>query len=918
MNIRDFSNQRRTKTKTSGLLPGMTMKCPTRIITYAWGETYVDALLTLTLPALLAPGNLPYVASEVPCQLVILTERRFFSKFNNHPTIAHIRKLCPIRLVRLDDLIVSKDKYGMTLTYALHRAFKDLGPSMTEHWQIFLNADFILADGSLRSVIRHLSRGERIVASPSYCTIGEEVVPELRRYFDSTTSTLSVPPRELARMVLQHQHVVIQGKTVNQSSFHMRYADQFYWSVDDGTLIGYQMPVSIVGLRPERYVAEPNSYWDFGLIWEYCPRAEICVIGDSDEFLMLELRDRTVAQDQIVPGPHDKQAIAERMVTWVTPYQQHFLKFPLTLHARELPPTIDDARLKLRSFVDEVMLHVPELPSHIKHSQWEYHWPDFRDARRLSGRIQSWSKKRFQNATTVVTSATIPIGRALHTALGPVRVALQKTFGAVRLGFHNTVGAVRLTLHKALGAVRLILHRTLGGVRIILLKPLGALRVTLRKTFGAALRVTLDARSGATLRAKRRAAELARTSGANNVKLMLRRAGLEIVKSTTLSRLQEAANQAACATKEMPRLQQQQRADQASIARLEQQRREDQASIARLELQRREDQAAIARLELQRRQDQASIAPLELQRREDRDLIARLEQQQREDQALVARLEQQQREDQASISRLTNKVTDLGNIASEYQFKLERSFNYQEIMAQDQVRAGMSDLEPEFLALYEQCREYTMTSWERLYALYKSVQYVVENKIPGDLVECGVWRGGSMKLVAHVLQSLGDTDRTLFLYDTFEGMTEPDPEVDIDFSGNEAAKDWREVQRRGVKWAYAPVEEVQDVIASSGYPMPKVKLVKGLVEETIPATIPASIALLRLDTDWYSSTRHEMEHLYPKLAPQGILILDDYGHYQGARRGVDEYLSKLKKRPLLQRVDYSCRLAVKPAAARMK
>ena len=96
--------------------------------------------------------------------------------------------------------------------------------------------------------------------------------------------------------------------------------------------------------------------------------------------------------------------------------------------------------------------------------------------------------------------------------------------------------------------------------------------------------------------------------------------------------------------------------------------------------------------------------------------------------------------------------------------------------------------------------------------------------------------------------------------------------------------------------------------------MEKVKLVKGVVEEIIPATVPAPIALLRLDTDWYSSTRHEMEHLYPKLSLQGILILDDYGHYQGARRGVDECLSKLDKNPLLQRVDYSCRLAIKPIA----
>ena len=402
----------------------VTLKCPTRVITYGWGDRYVDLLLTFTLPALLAPGNLPYVVSQVPCEVVILTERRFFSKFNRHPAIARIKELCPVRLVRLDDLIVSKDKYGMTLTYALHRAFSDLGPRMSERWQIFLNADFILADGSLRTVIGHLARGHRIVASPSYCTVAEEVIPELRKHLDAATLTLSISHRELAQLILQHRHTVIRGKTVNQTAFHMRYADQFYWSVDDSTLLGYQMPVSIVALRPECYVAEPNSYWDHGLIWEYCPRADVCVIGDSDEFTILELRDRSVAEDQIIPGPANKKDIAERMVTWVTPYQQHFLKFPLMLHDRDLPPDVGDALAKLQSFVHEVMSHTPTLPSHIKHFQWEYHLAAFDEARHLSTRIRAWIRRRFSSARSTVSlisasavSPMRPLARAAGTRL---------------------------------------------------------------------------------------------------------------------------------------------------------------------------------------------------------------------------------------------------------------------------------------------------------------------------------------------------------------------------------------------------------------------------------------------------------------------------------------------------------------------
>src|ERR1700736_5693832 len=242
-------------TTKGGPLAGMsaTFKLPTRIITYGWGEGYVDVLLTFTLPALLAPGNLPYVASQVPCELVILTQWRYFFSFDRHPTIARIRQFCPVRLVRLDDLIVSKEKYRMTLTYALHRAFSDLGPAMTELWQIFLNADFILADGSLRAVIGHLARGERIVASPSYCTIAEEVIPELRKHLDPATFALGISHRDLARLILQQRHTVIRGKALNQSAFHMRYVDQFYWSVDEGTLLGYHMPVSIIWLRPQRH-----------------------------------------------------------------------------------------------------------------------------------------------------------------------------------------------------------------------------------------------------------------------------------------------------------------------------------------------------------------------------------------------------------------------------------------------------------------------------------------------------------------------------------------------------------------------------------------------------------------------------------------------------------------------------------------
>jgi hypothetical protein len=383
-------HSKQTAAEVSPEVPTL-IKLPTRVISYAWGESYVDHLLSLTIPALLAPGNLPYLASEVSCEVFLLTEERFFERLLEHPVIVRLRTICPLRLISLDDLITAPDKkYGMALTYALHRGFSDLGPAMTDSWQIFLNADFILADGCLRNLLTHLMRGERLVASPSYCVTTNPAGHELLKRVDFGTSSLSLSPREMAKLALRHRHDTVRGKTVNQRDFHIRYMEQFYWLIDDTTMLGHQMPVAIVAMRPECYVKEPNSYWDHGLMREFCPNAKAYVIGDSDEFLMIELREKDVAQDQIILGWPEARELGERMISWVTSYQREFAFSPLTLHAADLPANIDEARRNLSAFVEEVLSYVPDhLPSHLNHPQWNYHWTGFVEARHkfLSSRL---------------------------------------------------------------------------------------------------------------------------------------------------------------------------------------------------------------------------------------------------------------------------------------------------------------------------------------------------------------------------------------------------------------------------------------------------------------------------------------------------------------------------------------------------
>ncbi len=222
-----------------------------------------------------------------------------------------------------------------------------------------------------------------------------------------------------------------------------------------------------------------------------------------------------------------------------------------------------------------------------------------------------------------------------------------------------------------------------------------------------------------------------------------------------------------------------------------------------------------------------------------------------------------------------------------------------------------NELEKEFLDLYQQCKPYTMTSVERLYAAHQATKYVAVNQIEGAIVECGVWKGGSTMMMVKTLMQAGITDRDVYLYDTYEGMPEP-TEKDKDLSGTSAQGTWSENQTDSVnEWCYSPLEEVQKNLYSTGYPADKIHFVKGKVEDTIPNILPEKIALLRLDTDWFDSTYHELIHLYPLLQKGGTLIIDDYGHWQGAREAVDQYFTENQVTMLLSRIDYTGRIGVK-------
>lgn len=223
-----------------------------------------------------------------------------------------------------------------------------------------------------------------------------------------------------------------------------------------------------------------------------------------------------------------------------------------------------------------------------------------------------------------------------------------------------------------------------------------------------------------------------------------------------------------------------------------------------------------------------------------------------------------------------------------------------------------SDIQNDEKQIIDEVREYTLTSPERIVSLIRAIKHIERFDIVGDIVECGVWKGGSMMAALKALGNLKSFTREIYLYDTFEGMSEP-TEVDKSVRGESATKAffnkdevWSRIE------CFSTLNEVENNISKIDYPNEKIHFVKGKVEDTIPKVkIPEKIAILRLDTDWYESTKHELEHLYPRLVKGGIIIIDDYGHWQGCKQAVDEYFFENNIELFLQRIDYTCRMGVK-------
>jgi len=399
------------------------MRPPARLIIPLWGSVYAEKLTSMTLPALLAPGNLPALAAMFDVELVLVTESKLIDYIRRARSFQRLTTICEVKFASLDDLMPCEPgEYGVVLTAALFRGFVDLGAKVTETFLLFLNADFVIADGSYRRLAELMREGKRVIHAPSFRVVLEEVWPQLAARVDPESGMLAVKPREMAKLALTHKHLTVKARTVNQQLYHQWCMDQIYWYVDEDTMVGYQWPVALVAIKPERVITEPVLVWDFGYLPEAAPTLEPYFLADSDDFFMIEPQKRVTGEELVRPGGISLDAIAKFLSDWTTREQRRCGRQLLTIHADDLPVDIDDVIAESRHYMNEIARRLsPEPQPHIGHARLGRWFTE--TTRRLEERSAGGGSLAASTSPPIEKEAREPshILRSIHTALfGPL------------------------------------------------------------------------------------------------------------------------------------------------------------------------------------------------------------------------------------------------------------------------------------------------------------------------------------------------------------------------------------------------------------------------------------------------------------------------------------------------------------------
>ncbi len=348
----------------------MNKKKTVKFLTVIWGERYIEEFAKVSLPSYLAPGNLPYMAEKTDLGILIMTSKDSVSKLKANDVFKQLEDLCPVEFILIDDLITN-GMYGVVLTLAYARGIRSCGEDQVNTHFVFMNSDFVLADGSLQTLTGEIEKGKACVMASSLRASAEAVMPALLDAVDTQNNILSMQPRHMVRLALENLHPTVIAKTVNQGFVNSSTYNQIYWAIDRETLLGRCHLIFMLMIKPERPLPPVNSYCDYGLVPELVPSAALSAIEDSDRFFMLEAQPAKQELDFLRCGVRSPDKIATELEVWSTAEHRACANFNFVFHAGDVPASLGKVTDEAESYIQDIRRRMGDRPKdHAFHFYW--------------------------------------------------------------------------------------------------------------------------------------------------------------------------------------------------------------------------------------------------------------------------------------------------------------------------------------------------------------------------------------------------------------------------------------------------------------------------------------------------------------------------------------------------------------------
>jgi hypothetical protein len=351
-----------------------------KIILPVWGYKYVRKFLETSLPTLLAPGNVPALASGMDCEFIILTSEDDRDFISEHPAFKRLTDVCDTE-IRLIDHFISDGNHSTTITLAYTEVVRSFGEAMVDICFFFLVSDYIVADGSLRNALERMCRGASAVVVGNFQVDETDASPWLRQQLRAANYSLAVPPRELMRWALSYLHPATIANIVNIPLSHNSHTNRLFWRVDGSTVVGRFYLKHMICVRPELTDFSIEASCDYSFVPEMCPSGNVEAITDSDEFLVIEMQPRRHEAAFLRAGPLRSKALARSLAEWTTATHRSNAHSTLVFHAEDIPPRTEASIAEADAFVKSVEGSIRRKPQpHRGHPYWRSAMAAFHDA----------------------------------------------------------------------------------------------------------------------------------------------------------------------------------------------------------------------------------------------------------------------------------------------------------------------------------------------------------------------------------------------------------------------------------------------------------------------------------------------------------------------------------------------------------